>query len=293
MNKLVCPLDGGRLTGAVEMVCPTCQTTFPLVQIGGKSLVDFRCVDKTTTVALHVTIPQTPLPSCTVEPFGKATEVEFKCPSREELRQQFGTKLQKEILYYIDGFLKEKGPDAAILDLGCGNGGNKRYLASLGFTDVLAVDYKSSGAEYLVDAHRLPFAPDTFDMIITTATIDAFYNPFAAFHEMSRVLKKNGVLIASGSFWEGWHGISCFHCTPGGLKLLCESARLELVDVWSGWGFIPAVSSYALGMHNFRKITYPLQRAFDAVMRRLVGREAAKKHRFMTSGSFGLYARKQ
>ena len=154
------------------------------------------------------------------------------------------------------------------------------------------MDYKSSGAEYLVDAHRLPFAPETFDLILTTATIDAFYHPFAAFHEMNRVLKKSGVLIASGSFWEGWHGISCFHCTPGGLKLLCESAKLELRDVWSGWGFIPAVSSYALNMHNFRRLTYALQRGFDAVLRRVAGPETAKKHRFMTSGSFGLYARK-
>ena len=59
-------------------------------------------------------------------------------------------------------------------------------------------------------------------------------------------MKTKGILIASGSFWESWNGNPCFHFTPGGIDLLCHFAGLELSDIWSGWGFIPSVSSYNL-----------------------------------------------
>ncbi len=80
------------------------------------------------------------------------------------------------------------GPDSPILDLGCGNGGTRRYLQSLGFKNVLAVDWSSSGAEVLVDAHRLPFSSNSFKMVISTAIFEHLYNPFLAISEVGRVL---------------------------------------------------------------------------------------------------------
>lgn len=290
--KLICPLDGGdMIKSGTDIRCALCQTSFPIVQVGSQSVRDFRCLDKPTVVNLQVTIPVKTLTREDVLQFGKATEADFTCMSREEIRKKYGTKLQKEIIYYIDHLLKSVGPEAQILDLGCGTGGTKRYLHSLGFKNVLAVDYYSSGAEYLVDAHRIPFEASSFDMIITTAIIDAFANQYVAFREMSRVLKPGGVLIASGSFWEEWHS-SCFHCTPAGLKVLCDFAGLDLQDMWSGWGFIPSVASHALGLSKYKKQTYRLQRLFDWMVKRKHGSVELKKHQFRTSGSLGLYAKK-
>jgi len=109
---------------------------------------------------------------------------------------------------------------------------------------------------------------------------------------MSRVLNSKGILIASGSFWESWHGNSCFHFTPGGIELLCQFSDLKLLDMWSGWGFIPSVSSHAFGLGKFKRVTYQLQRLFDFTLTLLAGHITSKKHKFKTSVSFGLFAQK-
>jgi SAM-dependent methyltransferase len=293
MIELKCPLDGGEILQTSRAIsCELCKTAYPLVNNGSNEVPDFRCLDKSTNVTLSFKIPQTPLRTGDVDQFGIATTADFQSLSREKIRKLYGTKLQKEFPYYIDILLKKLGANAVILDLGCGNGGNRKYLESIGFHNIVSVDYMSKGADYLVDVHRLPFASESFDIILTTATLEHFYNPYIAFNEMSRVLNKNGTLIASGSFWESWHGNSCFHFTPGGIELLCEFSGLKLFDMWSGWGFIPSVFSHALGLARFKRISYQLQRFFDFAISRLASPEKSKIHKFRTSGSFGLFAQK-
>ena len=293
MVELICPLDYGKISETMgNVTCKRCNTTFPMVDIGEQRIPDFRCLEKSKEVKLTFTIPQNPLQIEKLDQFGIATDADFQCISREKIRKLYGTKLQKEILYYIDNLQKKVGTNAVILDLGCGNGGNKKYLESIGFYNIVSVDYKSTGAEYLVDVHRLPFASQSFDMILTTATLEHFYNPYIAFKEMSRVLKARGMLIATGSFWESWHGNSCFHFTPGGIKLLCQFAGFELLDIWSGWGFIPSVTSHALGLRKLKKVTYIFQRIFDFIVTLITDPDTAKKHKYKTSGSFGLFAKK-
>lgn len=293
MIELVCPLDYGKISESEGNIsCQLCNTTFPLVNIGKQQIPDFRCHNKSKDVKLTFTIPQNPLQSEKLDQFGIATDADFQCLSREKIRKLYGTKLQKEILFYIDVLLKEVGNNAVILDLGCGSGGNKKYLEAIGFDNIVSADYMSTGAEYLVDVHCLPFASLSFDMILTTATLEHFYNPFIAFKEMSRVLKSKGMLIATGSFWESWHGNSCFHFTPGGIHLLCQFAGFELLDIWSGWGFIPSVTTHALGLRKFKRVTYQFQRIFDSIVTLLTDYDTAKRHKFKTSGSFGLCAKK-
>lgn len=293
MVELKCPLDSGKvITDNGQLSCERCAYRFPLAEVNSKKIPDLRCQEEKRDVSLTFSIPQNPLQTGEVGQFGKATAADFTCESREQIRKRYGTKLQKENLYYIDLLMNQVGRDAVILDLGCGNGGNKRYLQDKGFHNILSVDYLSDGAEYLVDVHRMPFVDESFDMIITTATLEHFYNPYIAFQEMARVLKKKGMLIASGSFWESWHGNSCFHSTPGGLQLLCQFSGLELVDMWSGWGFIPSVSSHALRLGRFKGLTYKLQKLFDFAVSSLVDRDFSKRHTFATSGSLGLFAQK-
>jgi ubiquinone/menaquinone biosynthesis C-methylase UbiE len=291
--NLICPLDGESIVHQQgNYICESCKTQFPIVDVENREIPDFRCLDRITQTTLTFTIPQNPLPTIVVDHFGKATSADFQCLSREAIRKKYGTKLDKEILYYINIAMEQFGKSAYILDLGCGTGGNKKYLNSVGFNNIISVDYRSSEAEFLVDVHRLPFGKESFDMILTTATLEHFYNPYVAFKEMNRVLKTDGILIASGSFWEKWHGNSCFHFTPGGIDLLCHFSAFELKDMWSGWGFIPSIASHALGLSRFKKYTYFLQKIFDAILSRIASPETAKKHKFSTSGSFGLFARK-
>ena len=307
---LRCPIDGEKLSrasavkeagtargeGASEaaFTCTSCSLEFPLVEVApGRRVPDLRAGELEKTVTLSFSTPSTLPPVASYLDFFEATRArDYDGPSREEIRRRFGTKLQKEFLVHVDR-LRRDVADPVVLDLGCGSGGNKRYLESLGIERVVSVDYRAAGADLLVDVHRLPFDPGAFDLVLTTATLEHFYNPFVAFAEIARVLRPGGTLLASGSFWESWHGNSCFHFTPHGLNLLCRSAGLELADLWSGWGFIPAVLTHALrsGL-GWKRLGYRLQAVFDWALDLRRGERGVLRHRLGTSGSFGICARK-
>lgn len=291
MSEYVCPLENVELIEKDCLYVSKNGREYRKILIEDTEVADFRCLDVRSTVSLQFELPVQIISEVDDwKRFGIATEADFQTLSREEFRSKYGTKLQKEIAFYFDVILREKGSSIRILDLGCGDGATKKYLNSLGFDNVTSVDWYHKNADALVDVHRMPFKESSFDVILTTATLEHFYHPFVAFSEMSRVLSDDGRLIASGSFWESWHGDSCFHSTPAGLKILCDSAELTLLDVWSGWGFIPSVSSHALGLSRFKPVTYFIQRVFDNVLRLIKGPELVKQHRFRTSGSFGIYA---
>jgi SAM-dependent methyltransferase len=290
---LACPLDKGALAiDDAGATCTECGVLFPLSQIGDISQIDFRAQEINKTHSIKFELPVRPISPADTLSFGRATDAKFKSISRQKLRRLYGSKLQKEILFYCTSLVESIGPEIAILDLGCGSGGNTEYLKSLGAKNIVKVDFLSESSDYQVDVHRMPFLDQVFDLVITTSTIEHFYNPFIAFQEISRVLKSPGTLIASGSFWESWHGNSCFHFTPGGLTILCESANLSVHDMWSGWGFIPSIFSHTTGFHFFKPVMYPVQKIFDYLLRLAKGREFALIHKFRTSGSFGLFAKK-
>jgi SAM-dependent methyltransferase len=290
MSELfVCPLDRGPIA---DRRCVSCGTVFPVVTTESqRDVIDYRAVDHVTTRELPVRVPANRPDVIDLEAFGAAGRSSFQAPSRGELRRGYGTKLQREVLYYLHHARETFGAGARVLDLGCGNGGNKRYLLAQGFIDVIAVDYfPTTGAEALADAHRLPFEDASMDVVLSTATVEHFAQPFVAISEIARVLRPGGRFIGSVSFWESWHGRSCFHMTPDGIAVLCASADLALVDLWPGWGFIPALLAHGLGLPGFRRVTYALQRTFDRMYVLTRGESAARSHRFRTAGSFGLVA---
>ena len=287
----VCPLDRGRIT---DRRCVSCGAVFPVVTTESRrDVIDYRALGHVTTRDVPVRIPATRPDEIDLSAFGAAARSSFQAPSRGELRREYGTKLQREVLYYLHQARETFGAGARVLDLGCGNGGNKRYLLAHGYSDVIAVDYfPTTGAEALVDAHRLPFPDGSMDVVLSTATVEHFALPFVAISEIARVLRPGGRFIGSVSFWESWHGRSCFHMTPDGIAVLCASADLALVDLWPGWGFIPALLAHGLGLPGFRRVTYAMQRTFDRVYALTRGESAARSHQFRTAGSFGLVAGK-
>lgn len=102
----------------------------------------------------------------------------------------------------IESFLKEGlGEDVTgrrILDVGCGNGIISHYFSR--HNDVTGVDVEdlrrdsSTGFEYIrVDSARLPFAKESFDIVLSHHVIE--HIPDQEFHlrEMHRVLKHGGL----------------------------------------------------------------------------------------------------
>ncbi|OSM02237.1 class I SAM-dependent methyltransferase [Magnetofaba australis] len=293
---LRCPLHPEQALSGSDVAalhCPQCAQAFPLASNGdGQTIADLRALGQPSSHAVTFHYPMNILDNARIAALGRATRAEFDAPQTWALRKVYASKLHKEILYYIEQFRRDFPSDAPILDLGCGGGGNADYLAAQGLTHVLRGDFDPAArAHLLLDAHRLPFADASFDAILTTAVIEHLQNPFLAFYEMSRVLKPGGRIIATGSFWESWHGGSCFHFTPEGLHQLCQHAGLALDDIWSGWGFIPAVMRHALRVpHSWRPFTYRLQSAYDWWLTRRQGVSAPHWHRMKTSGSFGVHA---
>lgn len=97
-----------------------------------------------------------------------------------------------------------KQPES-ILDIGCAEGFTLTYLKqSYPKTKMIGIDLsqelidKNTDPEIklmLGDALKLPFANETFDIIIATAIIEHVENPALMLKEAKRVLKKEGLII--------------------------------------------------------------------------------------------------
>jgi ubiquinone/menaquinone biosynthesis C-methylase UbiE len=111
-------------------------------------------------------------------------------------------------LRYLRGILPEKG--GLTLEVGAGSARLSCHLAQLGYRTVgmdrseLAVpqarhNYASVGVtgEFLTgDAFCLPFADNSFDVVLSTGLLEHFEDPAPIVQEMARVLKPGGVFYS-------------------------------------------------------------------------------------------------
>ncbi len=113
------------------------------------------------------------------------------------------TRARRKVLQYLP-----RTPHARVLEVGIGDGENLSRLP-LGW-EVHGVDIARNrltacldrapsmfGRLALAEAERLPFADGTFDAVFTVGGINYFRDPAAALHEMRRVARSGGVLLAA------------------------------------------------------------------------------------------------
>ncbi len=128
------------------------------------------------------------------------------------------------------------------LDLGCGARDQAPCLEHLGFRYV-GVDFDSAGADYLADAHALPFADSSFNCVFSYAVLEHLSNPFVAIQEVARVLKPGGLFIGTVSQGEPFHN-SYFHHTPWGLLSVLNGApSLKTVRMWAAQDSLTSLAS--------------------------------------------------
>ena len=120
-----------------------------------------------------------------------------------------------------------------VLDLGCGPRDQAVPIMSLGHNYV-GIDYSSSHADILGDAHSLPFLGGSFDFVFSFAVLEHFHNPFLALQEIGRVLKPGGIMCGTVSQGEPFHS-SYFHHTVWGLLSVCIANRFEVARLWACW----------------------------------------------------------
>jgi len=90
------------------------------------------------------------------------------------------------------GLLGTARPTA--LDVGCGNG----FLTSLGFTNAVGIDIRSSRAVTVrASAENLPFRDQIFDLVFAGEVLEHLNAPAQALNEWTRVLRTGGRLCLS------------------------------------------------------------------------------------------------
>ncbi|MCL0079871.1 class I SAM-dependent methyltransferase [Dehalococcoidia bacterium] len=108
---------------------------------------------------------------------------------------------------YASSFVKDK----VVLDIACGPGWGANYLSRKGARKVVGGDISKVSIRYatarychrqnmlflILDAQRLPFRSNTFDIVISLETIEHVPNPEVFLNECKRVLREGGLLICS------------------------------------------------------------------------------------------------
>lgn len=131
------------------------------------------------------------------------------------------------------------GGDA--LDLGCGPRDQAGPLEFAKFRYV-GIDYSGSAADLLADAHALPFADNSFDLVFSYAVLEHLWSPLIGLAEIRRVLKPGGWYVGTVSQGEPFHA-SYNHFTPWGLlaALYCIPG-LELRRMWPSQDTLKSIS---------------------------------------------------
>ena len=169
----------------------------------------------------------------------------------------------RELMSEMSEYLATKGK---VLDLGCGPRDQAVPIEYLGYQYV-GIDYSNPQADFLADAHAIPFKDQTFDCVLSYAVLEHLHNPFIAITEIARVLKPGGVYIGTVSQGEPFHG-SYFHHTAWGLiSLVVSMTPLQIKKIWgsgdtlgslSRMGRYPRVIKVMLGVIDEIHHRFPL-----------------------------------
>jgi len=205
--------------------------------------------------------------------------------------------LSPEILSH---FPRAQDSAAMALDLGCGPGYHRTVIEHAGYTWV-GLDYDNPAAQILGDAHALPFAADTFELVLSVAVLEHLQHPWVAAREAYRVLKPGGRFIGTVAFCEPFHANSHYHHSHLGILSTLRGAEFEIdaVAPQPTWPVLRAQAHMGL----FPKMPERLARSIVApvsVLHRLwwrlgalVSSDASEHVRIRNmSGAFDFLARK-
>jgi len=97
----------------------------------------------------------------------------------------------------------------------------------------------------IADGQALPFAAESFDLVIATQVFEFFANPHLAAGQMHDVLRPGGVLLASlAAFLPRMVDLEHWRFTPAGIRsTLAPFSEVEIIpEVYSIGGLLRAVN---------------------------------------------------
>lgn len=124
-----------------------------------------------------------------------------------------------------------------VLDIGCGYGRNRPIVEGVG-GEWIGVEPFEGGAHTVVgSAEDLPFEDASCDVVIMDAVLEHVPDVDAAFGEIGRVLRPNGVFIGYVAFMECFHEISYNHLSFMALQHYSRKHGMEMEIVGGGKRF--------------------------------------------------------
>lgn len=129
------------------------------------------------------------------------------------------------------------------LEFGCGDGQARHLIESYGYRWV-GIDVAGAGMAVRADGHKLPFADESFSLVVSVAVFEHLYDPFAAAREVARVLKPGGMFLGTTAFLEPFHANSYFHMSHKGVERVLSGAGFQLNRLWATWNFLEATTGF-------------------------------------------------
>ena len=114
-----------------------------------------------------------------------------------------------------------------VLDVGAGL--RHDYLDDVINLDIVA--YPTT--DVVAASELLPFADDTFGLVISVAVLEHVRDPFAAARELERVIRPGGRIFAAVPFLQPYHGYPdhYYNMTSAGLRNLFSNIEVEQLEV--------------------------------------------------------------
>lgn len=185
---------------------------------------------------------------------------------REHTPHKVTEMLHMEKRAVIVDLLSQVGmSEARTLVVGCGLGEDTEVVRPpIVATDLSTVALVKARQEYpehtylVADGHRLPFASDSFDIIICSEVIEHVENPHRMLAEFQTVLKEGGALVITTPNWLSLYGLARYlgeiilrrQITSGGqpidhwyTKALLQKQlgqHFEIIE-WRGIWFFPPI----------------------------------------------------
>lgn len=177
------------------------------------------------------------------------------------VRQRRRTSPARDVnRHLIDEFVRrtaESLPEGAlVLDAGAGEAAYRDLFAGRRYVAVdLAIgdpDWNYGNLDVITDLTRLPFPDGTFDMVLTTQTLEHLPAPDRFLAEAARVLKAGGRLHLTAPLCQRTHQIphDYYRYTEYGLRHLIGGAGLDVVSVLPQGGYLAFLADAIRPLHR-------------------------------------------
>lgn len=177
-----------------------------------------------------------------------------------------------------------------LLDVGCGPGGNLATLQDLGW-DAYGIELSEAAVEqararvgdriHMGTLDDAPFAPESFDVVMLSHSLEHLYGPAAAIARVRHLLKPNGLLIIAvpnaasleaklfGQWWVPWDPPRhLYHFEPATLTRLLEQAGFRVVRSRTGVGSLYFMASLDRAWTQRFRRALPMRKAIERLIAR-------------------------